>query len=268
MRSDGTVTTSRIRARAAALLAVAAVALVATACGADDTKDGDAAPERTLTVFAAASLTETFTELGQQFEDANPGVTVSFNFLGSSDLAAQIIEGAPADVFASADVKNMLKVTAEKLEASAPIDFARNSLEIVTPPDNPAGIKTLKDLTKKDVAVVVCAAEVPCGSAAATVTEAAGLTLDPVSEEQSVKDVLAKVTAGEADAGLVYVTDAKAAGDAVRGIAFPESAGAVNTYPITALKDSEYADLASDFVNFVLGESGQSVLAEAGFAKP
>ena len=166
---------------------------------------------------------------------------------GSSDLVAQIQQGAPADVFASADTANMDKLsTPDDLIGDGPENFASNTLEIAVPPDNPAGITSLQDLTEDGVNLVVCAPEVPCGSATQKVAEAAGLTFTPVSEEQSVTDVLNKVTTGEADAGLVYVTDVKGAGDAVQGITFPESADAVNVYPIATVADSRHADLARE----------------------
>jgi molybdate transport system substrate-binding protein len=216
-------------------------------------------------VYAAASLTATFTEIGTEFEKEHDGVTVEFSFGGSSDLVAQLQEGAPADVFASADEANMEKLTGDDLQAGDPQSFATNTLEIVTPPDNPAGITTFADLAEEGVDLVVCAPAVPCGSATVKAQDATGVTLSPVSEEQSVTDVLAKVTSGQADAGLVYVTDVTAAGDAVHGVPFPESDDVVNTYPIVALEDSEHADLAQDFVDLVLGDTGQGVLAEAGF---
>lgn len=241
-------------------LALTSMLVPLTGCGSDE-------PEaRTLTVFAAASLTGTFTELGKKFEADHPGVKVTFNFGGSSDLVTQIQGGAPADVFASADTKNMEKLTDDDLAGQDPQDFASNTLEIVTPADNPEKIASLADLTRAGVDLVICAPEVPCGSAAAKVAEAAGITLEPVSEEQSVKDVLAKVTAGEAGAGLVYVTDVKAAGDDVLGIVFPESSAAVNTYPITTVEGSDHRDLAAEFVELVLSSVGQDVLAAAGFA--
>ncbi len=259
----------RASVRAAAVLAAALMATGLAACDSqDESPDAAAAEARTLTVFAAASLTGTFTELGRQFEADHPGVKVAFNFSGSSDLVAQIQEGAPADVFASADTKNMEKLTTDGLEGDEPVEFASNALQIVTPPDNPAKIASLADLAQKDVDLVICAPEVPCGSAAEKVEAAAGVDFKPVSEEQSVKDVLAKVTSGEADAGLVYVTDVKAAGDAVNGIAFPESGSAVNTYPIATVEASRYDDLADEFVALVLGDEGQAVLASAGFARP
>lgn len=245
------------------LVVLALLLTCSAACG-----TVDAADRTTITVFAAASLKGTFTEIGKQFEAENDGVTVTFSFAGSSDLVAQIQQGAPADVFASADTENMAKATADDLVAGAPVDFARNSLEIATPPDNPAEVDSIDDLASPDVKVVVCAAEVPCGAAAVGVEKAAGIDIRPVSEEQSVADVLGKVISGEADAGLVYVTDIKAAGDQVRGVPFPESADVVNTYPIATLSGSEHATLAKAFAAYVAGPAGQAVLAEAGFAKP
>ena len=250
--------------------AVAAGLLLSTgaACGSDDSEDKAATETKTLTVYAAASLTSTFEEMGKQFEADHEGVTVKFSFGGSSDLVAQIQQGAPADVFASADAKNMFKATADNLVEGDPFNFATNTLEIVVPPDNPAGVASLKDLGKPGTKVVVCAAQVPCGAAALKVEEASGVAIKPVSEEQSVTDVLNKVQTGEADAGLVYVTDVLAAGDKVKGITFPESSSAVNTYPVAALAESNYKDLAQEFVDLVTGEVGQKILADAGFAKP
>jgi len=256
-----------LRERAMFGTLIAAVAITAAGCGSGN-DDKASTKSETLTVYAAASLTGAFTDLGAKFEADHPGVKVTFSFGGSLDLVTQIQQGAPADVFASADSKNMDKLTAEGLQGGTPADFASNTLEIVTPPDNPAGVDSLDDLAKKGVDVVLCAPEVPCGSAAQKVEQSAHLTIKPVSEEQSVKDVLAKVVAGEADAGLVYVTDVKAAGDTVHGVTFPEAASAVNTYPIAVLKDSDHDTLAKAFVALVLGAVGQQVLADAGFAKP
>ncbi|WP_291048902.1 molybdate ABC transporter substrate-binding protein [Herbiconiux sp.] len=264
---------------AAAVLS-AAVALTLAACSSGSTgapatsaapaaTETAAALEGSITVFAAASLKSTFTELADEFEAANPGVTVELNFAGSSDLVTQITEGAPADVFASADEKNMAKLTDGGLiEADAPVDFATNVLTIAVPPGNPAGIAAFSDLAKPEVKTVICAAQVPCGSATVTVEEATGVTLTPVSEESSVTDVLGKVTSGEADAGLVYVTDVIAAGDAVEGIEFPESGEAVNTYPIAPVTASANAEIAQAFIDFVTGSTGQGVLSAAGFGKP
>lgn len=253
----------------AALGSLVLVAALASACGDDASGGGaDSGGGTTITVYAAASLTKPFTEIGRQFEGEHDGVTVELSFGGSSDLVAQIQEGAPADVFASADTANMDKLTAEDLQAGDPEDFASNTLEIATPPGNPAGITSFADLARSGVNVVVCAPEVPCGAAAVKAEEAAGVTLQPVSEEQSVTDVLAKVSSGEADAGLVYVTDVAGAGDAVDGVPFPESSDIVNTYPIVALQDSKHGELAQEFVDFVLGDTGQGILEEAGFAQP
>jgi len=252
-------------------LAVVAVAvgLALTGCAAEPAEAPTAgALEGSITVFAAASLTTTFTELVTQFEAANPGTTVELNFAGSSDLVTQITEGAPADVFASADTKNMTKVTDAALNEGDPVDFATNVLEIAVPPGNPAGIEDFADLAGTDVTLVICAPAVPCGAATAAVEAASGVDLTPVSEESSVTDVLGKVTSGEADAGLVYVTDVIAAGDAVEGIEFDESGEAVNTYPIVALGDSAAPDVARAFVDFVASAAGQKVLADAGFGTP
>jgi molybdate transport system substrate-binding protein len=237
-----------------------------SACG--DDSDGGAGGGATLTVFAAASLTKTFTAIGKEFESQHDRVKVEFSFGGSSDLVSQIQQGAPADVFASADEANMEKLTGDDLQAGDPVDFASNTLEIATPPGNPAGIASFADLGKDGVNVVVCAPEVPCGAAAVKAEEATGVTITPVSEEQSVTDVLAKVSSGEADAGLVYVTDVAAAGGSVDGVAFPESGDIVNTYPIVALEDSKNADLAQEFIDLVTSDTGQSILEQAGFAKP
>jgi len=246
---------------------VAAVLLLSTVvgCGSDDPGSEQST---TLTVYAAASLSSSFEEIGKQFEADHDGVKVKFSFGGSSDLVAQIQQGAPADVFASADTRNMDKATADGLVEGDPVDFASNTLAIAVPPDNPAGVASLEDLAKPGTKVVVCAAEVPCGAAAQGVEDASGVTIKPVSEEQSVTDVLNKVTSGEADAGLVYVTDVRAAGDRVKGITFPESSEVANTYPIGPLADSKNQELAQEFVDLVTGDAGQKVLADAGFAKP
>ena len=243
--------------------AAAAGAMLLAGCGggAEDPADDPV----TLQVFAAASLQEPFEELGEQFEAEHEDVTVEFSFAGSSTLVEQIQQGAPADVFASADTKNMDKLTEAGLEAVDPVDFTTNTLMIAVPAGNPAGVTDLASLTGA-LNLVVCAPEVPCGAATATVEEAAGLEFAPVSEEQSVTDVLNKVTSGEADAGLVYVTDVAKAGDEVEGIEFPEAQEAVNTYPITTVDDSAEPELGQEFVDLVTGEEGQQVLAEHGFA--
>jgi len=235
--------------------------------GSSSSASSSSGPSGEITVFAAASLKKTFTRIGADFEKAHPGAKVTFSFAGSSDLVAQLQQGAPADVFASADTRNMDKVTADSLTAAPPVVFASNTLEIAVPKGNPAHIASLADLAKPGVKVVLCAPAVPCGSAAAKVEQAAGIDITPVSEEQSVTDVLGKVTAGEADAGLVYVTDVKGAVGGVQGITLAQSSAAVNSYPIAALKASRNAALADAFVRAVSGDAGQQVLAAAGFAK-
>ena len=252
--------------RLAGLLIAATIGLSGCAGAAPGATDD--ALEGSITVFAAASLKTTFTGLAAEFEAAHPGTEVALNFAGSADLVTQISEGAPADVFASADAKNMTKLTDIDLVAGEPVDFATNMLEIAVPPGNPAGIQTFADLAAPGVKLVVCAPEVPCGAATVKAEEATGVTLTPVSEESSVTDVLGKVTSGEADAGLVYVTDVKAAGDAVDGIPFDGSAEAVNTYPIATLVDSAAPDVAQAFLDFVTSKAGLAVLAAAGFGRP
>ncbi|WP_253867732.1 molybdate ABC transporter substrate-binding protein [Mycobacterium sp. GA-1285] len=219
-----------------------------------------------LLVFAAASLKGAFTEIGAQFERQHHGTRVEFSFAGSSDLATQLTQGAYADVFASADTANMDKVAAAGLLGGDPVNFATNTLTIAVTPGNPKGIKTIRDLTRPGIGVVVCAPQVPCGSATRKVEAAAGVELSPVSEESSVTDVLNKVTSGQADAGIVYVTDAR--GARVTTVPVPEAADVVNVYPIATLKDSSHRALAQSFVDAVTAEAGQRVLGAAGFGKP
>ena len=229
---------------------------------------GEPALSGTITVFAAASLKATFTELAGAFEAAHPGTTVALNFSGSSDLVTQIVEGAPADVFASADTRSMTKLTDAKLVDGTPVNFATNTLTIAVPAGNPAGIGSFADLARPGVKTVVCAPQVPCGAATVTVERATGVSLAPVSEESSVTDVLGKVISAEADAGLVYVTDVIAAAGKVEGIDFAESGEAVNTYPISAVAASRNAEVATAFVDYVISAAGRKVLQSAGFGGP
>jgi molybdate transport system substrate-binding protein len=252
---------------------LSAVLLVGlTACGSgsqsSSTSVGGAPAGGSLTVFAAASLKKTFTDIGEQFKTDNPGWKVDFTFAGSSDLVTQLTQGAKADVFASADTKNMDKANAAGLLSGTPVNFASNTLVIVTPPGNPKKIASFADLAKPGLSVVVCAPQVPCGSATKTVEQTTKVTLNPVSEESQVTDVLTKITTGQADAGLVYVTDAIGAGNKVTEVDFAESSTAVNTYPIAVLKSAANADMAKKFVDLVTGEAGQKILVQAGFAKP
>jgi molybdate transport system substrate-binding protein len=241
---------------AASLLAL----LPLTACG------GGGDDGTTITVLAASSLTGTFTELGKEFEDQHPGVTVKFAFDSSATLAQQATQGAPADVLATADTTTM--DSAKAAQASTPKVFASNVLVLATPAADPAHVSSFADLDKSSVTDVVCVPTAPCGTVAQALLEQDHITGKPVSEEVDVKSVLAKLTEGEADAGLVYTTDAVSAGDQVKQIAIPGSDRQVTTYPIVALKQSKNADLAQKFVDLVTGTTGQQVLARAGFGRP
>ncbi|GAB3136430.1 molybdate ABC transporter substrate-binding protein [Micromonospora sonneratiae] len=260
----------RFRAALATVTALAVVGL--TGCGGDDSAspqpDGSGGVTGNVTVFAAASLTESFTRIGKDFEAANPGVKVTFSFAGSSALATQINQGAPADVFASAAPANMKTVTDAGNGVGAPTTFVRNQLVIAVPKGNPKGVTGLADLTKPDAKVALCAEQVPCGAAAKKALDAAGVKLTPVTLEQDVKGALSKVKLGEVDAALVYRTDAKAAAADVEGIEFPESAGAINDYPIVVLKNAANRTAAQAFVNYVLSDTGRGVLTAAGFQAP
>jgi molybdate transport system substrate-binding protein len=258
--------------RFAGLLAVVLTAAPLGACrgdGAVPAAGGSpAVPAGTVTVLAAASLTESFTEIGKDFEAANPGTTVAFSFAGSAQLATQITAGAPADVFAAASPATMNAVTAAGDAAGQPRVFGRNQLVIAVPKGNPDGIRTLADLTGPGLKVALCAEQVPCGAAARTALHASGTTLTPVTLEQDVKAALAKVKLGEVDAALVYRTDATAAAAEVDGIEFPESAKAINDYSIVALTNAPNPAGAAAFAGYVLTEQAGTVLARAGFQKP
>lgn len=257
-------------ALAANLAACAPASLAPSAAPSPDGTSSQGAGQLsgTVTVFAAASLKSTFTGLAKEFEAKNPGAKVALSFAGSSDLVTQITQGAPADVFASADTKNMAKLADAKLIDGTATNFATNVLEIAVPPSNPASIASFADLARPGVKVVVCASQVPCGAAAETVAKAAGVTLAPVSEESAVTDVLGKVASGEADAGLVYVTDVRGAGDQVKGVPFAEANKAVNTYPIATVGSSRNKELAAAFIAMVTGPDGRKTLGNAGFGAP
>ncbi|MEM6106832.1 molybdate ABC transporter substrate-binding protein [Mycobacterium sp. 050272] len=225
-------------------------------------------PPASIVVFAAASLKPAFTQFGQQFKADNPGSGVEFEFAGSSELATQLTQGASADVFASADTAQMDTVVKAGLLAGNPTNFAANTLVIVTAPGNPRNIGSFADLAKPGVNVVICQKPVPCGAATQRIEDSTGVHLSPVSEETSVTDVLNKVTTGQADAALVYVTDAKNAKDKVATVNFPEAAGAINVYPIGVLKKASQPATARKFVTLVTSDAGQKILAQYGFAKP
>jgi molybdate transport system substrate-binding protein len=256
----------------------AAVTLAVAGCGSNSTAGtGGGNPQPgtsgagvtgSVTVFAAASLTESFTQIAKDFEAANPGSKVTFNFAGSSALATQINQGAPADIFASAAPANMKTVTDAGNGEGTPTTFVKNQLVIAVPKGNPKGINGLADLTRSGVKVALCAAQVPCGAAANTALSAAGVKLTPVTLEQDVKSALSKVKLGEVDAALVYRTDAKADASDVDGLEFPESARAINEYPIVVLKNARNKTAARAFVAYVLSDKGRAVLTQAGFQAP
>jgi molybdate transport system substrate-binding protein len=218
-------------------------------------------------VFAAASLKEAFTTIGKQFEAAHPGVKVTFSFGASSTLATQIINGAPADVFASASPKNMQQVVTAG-DASSPVNFAKNVMEVAVPPSNPAHVTSVSDLAKSSVKVALCQPQVPCGATAAKVFKNAKLTVRPVTLQPDVKSVLTQVELGNVDAGVVYVTDVHAAGAKVKGVTIPDSVEASTEYPIATISKSGNSALAQAFVGYVLSPAGQSVLTAATFEKP
>lgn len=257
------------RRTVAIALAVAALALTGCSGEAPAPAGGGGAPESSvsgeLTVYAAASLSGAFDEIGAAFEQQNPDVRVSGVYDGSSTLVTQLLEGAPADVFASADEANM-----NKLEDAAvdPRLFASNTLVIAVPAGNPGGVETLADLA--DVTTVLCAPEVPCGAASATLLSSAGVDVDAASLEQNVTAVLTKVAAGEADAGLVYATDATdAVGRDDVEVIVPDGADeVVNHYPIAALSEASNSAGAEAFVAFVLSDEGQRILGDHGFGAP
>lgn len=268
----------------------AALGLTVAACGSDDSANSDttagtnAAPTTAadaattsvadpeiagdLNVFAAASLTAAYTEIGDAFMVEYPDADVTFNFASSSDLVTQINEGAPADVYASADQANMTKLTDAGGNAGPPQAFATNELEIIVEPGNPKGITGVADLAPADVLYVTCAPEVPIGKYAQQVLDAAGVTVTPVSLEENVKGIVTKVTLGEADAGIVYRTDVTAAGDEAEGVEIPADINVTAIYPLVVTADAPNPDAGAAFVDFVLGDQGQEILDSYGFGAP
>jgi molybdate transport system substrate-binding protein len=238
---------------------------MAAACGSDDdagTGSGD------VVVFAAASLTGAFTQLGDEFMADHDAVDVSFSFAASSELVAQILQGAPADVFASADEANMTELVDAGESASEPVVFATNSLAILVGAGNPEGIAAVADLADDDLVVVACAIEVPCGAYTAELFERAGVDVTPKSYEENVRGVVAKVLIGEADAGIVYRTDVVAAADDADGVAIPDADNVVARYPVAVTRGADDPGAAQAFVDFVRSERGQAILASFGFSPP
>jgi molybdate transport system substrate-binding protein len=260
--------------RTTTALAVAALSAIALAGCAQDLPAETASPSTSttptlsgsITVDAAASLNEVFPALATSFKAEHPGVDVVFNFGGSSALSASIVSGSPVDVFAAASAKTMQTVTDASMTASTPVVIARNKLEIAVPPGNPGKITGLADFADAAKTIVVCAKEVPCGAAATQVFDLAKITAKPDSYEPDVTSVLTKVEGNNADAGLVYVTDVKAAGDKVEGIPFDEADQAITDYPIAAIKDSKNAALADAWVAYV--QAHEADLQAAGFIAP
>ena len=253
------------------LIATLLVAGLLPACGSPDPAEGGDPPAAqdeltgTLTVFAAASLTDVFQQLGDDLTGDHPDLAVRFNFAGSSALATQIVQGAPADVFASANQAQMTVVSDAGLADGDPTVFTENVLEIAVPAGNPGGVTGLADFADPELTLAVCAAEVPCGVAATQVFAAAGVTPVPDTEEEDVRAALTKVQLGEVDAALVYASDVRSAGSEVEGIGFPEAEGAVNEYPVAVLSEAPNPDAARAFVKLVLSDEGQAALEAAGF---
>lgn len=251
-----------------ALAALVATAALLAGCGPAESGAQPAAGGKLsgdVVVFAASSLRESFTAIGEEFEAAHPGTKVTFNFGASSTLAQNITQGAPADVFAAASPATMKTVTAAGEMDGEPVTFVRNRLQIAVPAGNPAKVAGLADFAKADLKIALCAKQVPCGAAAEKAFAAAGVTPEPDTFEQDVKATLSKVTLGEVDAALVYRTDVRAAGGKVKGIDFPEAEEAINDYPIVVLKDAPNPDAAPEFLQFVRSERGRDALKAAGF---
>ena len=227
-----------------------------------------AAASGDVVVFAASSLTEAFTEMGKTFKAGNPGANVTFNFAGSGDLVTQISQGAPADVFVSADDTNMKKLTDATENAGDPVAIARNTMEILVEKGNPEAIATVADLAKPGTIVVLCAATVPCGKNAAAVLAKAGVTVTPASLEDKVKGVVTKVSLGEANAGIVFVTDVNSAGAGAEGVKIPDDINVISNYPIVVTKEATNPEAAQAFIDFVASDAGQAILAKYGFLAP
>lgn len=240
----------------------AALCLMLTACG--STNDS----ERTLVVLAASSLTEAFGELERTYERAHPDVDVQVSYDSSSTLAQQVLEGAPADVLATADEQSMATVTDEGLLAREPVRFAANTLTLVTPPDDPGGVSALADLESDDVTVAVCVPQAPCGQAAQALLALNDVSVTPATEQENVKSVLSQVVIGQVDAGLVYVTDARAAGDQVRTVPVANASEVVSSYPVAVLAEADSPAAAQDWVDLVTSAPGRRVLGSYGFGAP
>ncbi|APE24826.1 MULTISPECIES: molybdate ABC transporter substrate-binding protein [Streptomyces] len=269
-----TLAPTRRRTAAAALTAALLVPLAACSSGDDTTKDtagstgsgsAGATPKANLTVLAAASLTDVFKTAGAAYEKSHPGTKITFSFAGSQELVAQISQGSPADVLVTADTKSMDKV---KADTGTPAIIAKNRLVIATGEGNPFKVDDLKDLADTKVKVVLAAPEVPAGKYSKQILDKQGITVKPVSQEPNVRAVLSKVELGEADAGLVYRTDAESAKDKVDAVEIPDDQNAIAKYPAATIKDSKNAEAAAAFVAWLSSPEGQKILQDAGFQKP
>lgn len=254
--------------RTTVALLTASLLVPLTACGSgtggSGTGDGTPAKEK-ITVLAAASLTDVFQAAGATYEKTHPGTDVTFSFAGSQVLAAQVSQGAPADVLATANTATMDRVRDDTAE---PVVFARNRLVIVTREGNPEDVDALEDLADPGLKVVLAAPEVPVGDYSEQILRREDLRVEPVSRETDVRAVLSKVELGEADAGLVYQTDAATSPDTVDAVRVPDARNEIATYPVTTLKSSEHAEAAQDFVDWLTRPEAQRILREAGFQKP
>lgn len=250
--------------RAVGVFAVLAAIAGCSSSHSDD-RSGGSGLSGSIHVDAASSLTEAFDTLKGQFQAAHPGTKIDIVYGASSDLSTQISQGAPVDVFAPASETNMNDLGSQAIQ---PTDFVTNTLEIAVPPSNPAHIQSVQDLAKPGVKVAVCDPAVPCGAVATEVFKNAGITVHPAAQLADVKTTVAAVESGEVDAGLVYVTDVRAAGDKVKGVQIARDVNATTTYPIAVLKDSKNAALARAFVAYVLSDHGRKVLTADGFGKP
>jgi molybdate transport system substrate-binding protein len=259
------------RTRQILIAAIAPLGFVAAAsCGSDPNTAATtgSAASGDVVVFAGSSLTDAFTEMATAFNVENPDAKVTFNFAGSGDLVTQITEGAPADVFVSADDSNMKKLTGAGESVGDPVSIAKNTMEIIVEKGNPKGVAGVADLARPDLIVVLCADTVPCGKNAAAVLENAGVTAAPKSLEDKVKGVVTKVSAGEADAGIVFVTDVNAAKGTADGVEIPADINVISNYPMVSTKEAANPDAAHSFMAFVSSDPGQAILAKYGFLAP
>jgi molybdate transport system substrate-binding protein len=256
-------------------LAAGAVAALAAACSSGGSAagrpatDGAGSPlEDRVTVLAASSMTDVLGWLAAGFEDQHPGTEVALSFGGSSTLAQQVVQGAPADVLVTASEETRAPVAAADLVRGTPQVVATNVLELAVPRDNPGGVRGLADLAEPGLRVALCAPQVPCGAVSAEVLDRAGVTAAPDTLEQDVRAVLSKVELGEVDAGLVYATDVRAGGDAVRGIDVPQAAQVPTSYPVAVLAEAPHPRAAAAFADLLASPQGRAALHDAGFSDP